>query len=308
VGPDLALTNGHCVPEDLRAAGASCAGRVYLHFPEVAGFAAETAECAEVLSSTGGSGLIEKADVAFVRLRSAPKRPALSMSRAGLPDGALVTVEKVNPVQSRAGLAGELTRTQCRIVYGSVFLESGNHARAETNLASDCEIMGGNSGSALLAANGTVRGVIFAILPDERARKHLDERRLGVAPERIAPLNFAANLACLAWPGRAAPADCANVKPDSRETLAFRAALPAREKALPALGRYDWKVEAEAEGAQFRARPYCTRLNRAPKKAVPHYLVELQPTLDRYARAEAKVTEVPASAATETRGLPVCAR
>lgn len=77
------VTNRHCIPEDLREKGLSCAGRITAVFPKTSRLAAERAECESITSispevtefATGHP------DYAVIRLSRPVKRAQFRISR-----------------------------------------------------------------------------------------------------------------------------------------------------------------------------------------------------------------------------------
>lgn len=88
LGPDLAVTDGHCVPSDIQASGSDCSDRIWLYFPDLPGFAGLKANCSQVLYSTASAQGTppHQPDYAFLRLQAVTSRPSLKLSRLGFPE------------------------------------------------------------------------------------------------------------------------------------------------------------------------------------------------------------------------------
>jgi hypothetical protein len=202
VGSDTIVTNAHCVPQDISAAGSSCAGRLWLTF------AADPAHpeydrqigCGSVISARKDRGL-DGADYAFLKLDRASNRPALRLSHAGFEADRNFHVHKINPVRVANGMGGFLQKIDCRSMYDSDMFDAPLDSQSQTMLLVDCEIIPGNSGSPIFADDGSARGVIYAYVKKPDIHDLLDKNG-SVLPDagKIADLNTASNFACLRVP------------------------------------------------------------------------------------------------------------
>lgn len=305
VAPDIVATNGHCVPDDLKAAGADCGGRIYIAFAGRPGHSAERLECERVISAEEGDGNPSKPDFAFLRLKSRTSRPFLSLSRSGLPESR-VALHKVDPARSPGRVFGFQKRVDCNVIQGSVIMDLASHDRSLTSQLADCEVMPGNSGGPILASDGSLRGVIFAILPAKRLETLFEEKK--ILGEKLVPLNAGTNFACLDLPAAlAAPnpsADCAadlaraqSNKPGkfSAEDLApfLKAKVLERSKTVGELAWFGWKVEvmgsSPQEGTYLRPQATCFEPTRLPRRPMAGFkfnrpIYSLGFSRDRYAR------------------------
>lgn len=215
VAPDIIATNGHCVPEDLRKAGASCAGRMWMNFLPAEGLESQL-ECAEVIfvQKKVRDKAEEDADYAFLRMKAPSARPYFQLSRGGFADEEILKFERVSPVKVADGVAGVQDVVSCRAVQHSLLAPFFVRSEAPVGLLADCAPVYGNSGSPILGADGTIRGVIHA--KEGFTAGYLARKGIKLA-DGLAKHGFATNYACLEIPGllAAAPAaHCAGVQPD----------------------------------------------------------------------------------------------
>jgi hypothetical protein len=290
VGPDLLLTNGHCIPPELRSQGASCQESIWVHFlrDRKKRLQSEKIECLEVLYSVDKEANFLQPDYALLRLTRATKRPVLKMSRGGLAHGERLRVYKMDPVDSEDGLRGVLKLEECRVVHGSAAVKRSLHERSLVTQLADCEIIPGNSGSPLLTESGDVKGVVFARLKGEaieqQIKKELNVRESPTLTKFAVATNFACLHIPLAVPGLAPlPAVCASLADDERRAreaqqqqkssalnAVFLSALERAQTAQPSMKEFNWvarplmpETKSPAPGSvswlEVEAMPTCVR-------------------------------------------------
>jgi hypothetical protein len=159
VAPNIIGTNLHCIPEDLRHEKVSCKDRIVVSFPKTAKFPEETIDCEEMVHvSPPISDKSLTPDFAFFRLKEKTKREYLEISQAGIADGALITLYKVDP-----GEVGTVRKVQCPAVQNSLFNPYFQQDKSPLISLIPCPVIKGNSGSALVGADGKAHGIIFSI-------------------------------------------------------------------------------------------------------------------------------------------------
>jgi hypothetical protein len=190
VAENIVATNAHCVPEDIHMARASCAGRMGFYF----GSPSESIACERILSVTQESKSNLQPDLAFIRLARSVKRTPLRLSRLGLSDDAKFTVLSIDPAVVNGRHVGRLRVHTCVAKQGSLLTpqftnDFGNVATMA------CEMKLGNSGSPVIAADGTIRGVLHGFRTGT-ARTY----KGFTLPQSFNPLAFATNVACVRTP------------------------------------------------------------------------------------------------------------
>lgn len=310
IAPDVLVTNGHCIPDDLIDRGSVCKGRMWITFGDEAGHPEydRQIDCATVILRERGSSL-DGADLAYLKLARASNRPALRPSQAGIDNGATYQLHKVNPGRVRGGVIGTLQKVECTSRYDSDIFSTPLDKLSRTHLFVGCIVIPGNSGSPILATDGTVRGVIYAYVDKTKIRRMLDKGG-AVLPEiaDIQDLNVGSNFACLATPedpdAQALPSACAN---EEQRNEAKRAALEAaRAKALtpaiqplvaehlaghPDTAAFRWSVVtslAAETGPMAAGVPQCAYAdrvagllnNKAARISRPFF--RLKPTYDKF--------------------------
>jgi hypothetical protein len=215
VAPRIAMTNSHCIPDDLKAAGSNCANRMWLHFPELQGHSQARVGCSRVLTLSQDKADNPIApDYAVIELDQAVNRPPLKISREGFKDNSLYQLVKVNP-KSISPMVGELTRQICQAKHNSILVPDSNEDQSSNMTFGDCEVRQGNSGSPLLDSEGNVSGLIQITVDSAELKKRMDEHSLPVLDNQlVAPLGIGTSLSCLNLPSEtqapALPAQCAS--------------------------------------------------------------------------------------------------
>lgn len=211
IGPDMLVTNGHCIPQDLEANGSSCANRMWINFADETGHPEfdKQVGCKQVLFRRKDGGL-NGADYAYIQLERAVNRPVLRQSQAGFENNKRYHLHKINPIHPPEGqldsmpdgMRGQMQKVDCLSLYDSAIFSQRLDARSQTSFFVDCQVLSGNSGSPLLDDQGSVRGVISAFEKKDLLRQSLDKYGSTVPSlDEIADLNVGSNFACLTLPG-----------------------------------------------------------------------------------------------------------
>jgi len=158
VSPDVIATNAHCVPADLHTVNASCAGRMSFYF----GSPSETVSCDRVVSISEDSKSNLQPDYAFLRLGRTVQRQPLQPSRKGAADNEAFTVYSVDPAVVNGQHVGVLNSRTCAAVQRSLLTPQFTNDFADV-FTTVCSMNLGNSGSPVIAQDGTVRGLLHGI-------------------------------------------------------------------------------------------------------------------------------------------------
>ena len=157
ISEDIAITNAHCVPAEIRKNGSSCEGTMWVSFAAAQGLPARVIRCAQVIEVSFGAENdspytdFVTADYAFIRLKRSPGRGTLKLSFDKVNKDDTASMFRVNPATDYLGVKGRLNRLECAV----------DTIHATTAEFRNCPIVHGNSGSPVLIG-GTVRGVTYA--------------------------------------------------------------------------------------------------------------------------------------------------
>lgn len=300
VAPDILATNAHCVPDELQKAGASCRGRIWMNFAKSDNPNYETQiECDTVIVAKG-AGEAEMPDYAFLKLRKASARPALRISRAGFQDAEYIRIEKVDPIKGESVMSGLQHEVTCQAAQHTLIADF-NDALAPIPLLADCEVIKGNSGSALRGTDGTVRGVIYGELDTKPLGSLFAEKGMRLSGT-IGPMGAGANFACLDIPAAVGaptrPISCMAERGKNKTQVEIDKATRTQldkfvneNQSQPAFRWFDFAVVRPTDSTLV-LRPKCVlfpnaALNREESMGFLNFVMET--TLDAYGRYESMV-------------------
>jgi hypothetical protein len=217
VSSQFAITNSHCIPADLKAAGSDCSERMWLHFPEIPGYSKTRVGCVRVLTASElPAQAIAVPDYAVIQLDQPVNRPPLKISREGFKNDGVYHIMKVDPKGTHS-VEGELVHAVCKAKQGSILVGDSGDDRSSNLAFADCDVIHGNSGSPLLDSNGNVNGVIqIRYDSDSISGLLLRESLPMVDTAMLPPMGAGTNFACLKLPDEvpapALPAQCSASK------------------------------------------------------------------------------------------------
>ena len=214
VGPDLALTAGHCLDRSLHRSGASCRGAAMVILPaysvsnvrgEVATMPMERLECDSVVSVVEPpvSNFVQARDYALVRLASRSTRTPLIISRGGFLHDSSPSIYYVHDTTSAGPANSEIRRLSgCSVRNGSLYQPYAISAESPVAFMARCELVPqGASGAPVLSAGGAVIGTINgyqnSFSQESTAAATPMELEEGFRIRVGLGGNFATNLACL---------------------------------------------------------------------------------------------------------------
>jgi hypothetical protein len=225
VDSDLALTSSHCVPEELRADGASCVGRIRMVFPTTDSLAESDAGCSTVVHVSGtspkGADPARDFNYAFLRLDRKVLRAHFPLSADGLADGAPLLLSRVK-MESASLPIGEIETERCRAVQNSAVLPSFSDARSPVAAVAECRVDASGLGAPLVGAQD---GAVHAMADfgfDGRDRMTA-QYKSELGDDQVTDFLFATNLACVSNP----------LAPPAALSPVCKASAPASSSALP---------------------------------------------------------------------------
>jgi len=159
VGPNRAVTAGHCVARAL-ARGGRC-DDVWLGFAGTSEHPAEWIACARIdASSAFGEGLFAP-DFAVLELTRSSGRHALRLGRGGVGDGEVLRMVSVT-VDRFYDELHQVRSRRCIVNPGDDSAAWATTAPPSVRVLSSCPIHLGSSGSPLLDQSGRMRGLVHA--------------------------------------------------------------------------------------------------------------------------------------------------
>jgi hypothetical protein len=203
VAPDIVVTNLHCLPGSLTMRDQSCADQISFQFPKTNSAPALNVGCDRVLAlSPPLEGDFLRSDYAFLKLATPVRgRSFVSVSNEGIGDLTRISIFKIDPTplgpKPEAGMEGVVTKVECKAIQNSIMNPYYQIKTSPLVMLSPCPIIKGNSGSGLIAEDGTLRGIVSSygelLVPEKLKRKLKDQ------VEKFQSAS-GTNMSCIPWP------------------------------------------------------------------------------------------------------------
>ena len=159
IGPNLAVTAGHCVAWEL-SAGSSCAD-VWLGFAAQEGRPSEWVGCDRIAAISSSSATLLSPDYAVLELEREVGRRPIPIGEGHIPTGEVVRM--VSVIADRFYDDLHAVRSRRCVVADNERLEPWSPAApASIRVLSSCPVHEGSSGSPVLDLDGRMRGLIHA--------------------------------------------------------------------------------------------------------------------------------------------------
>lgn len=154
------ITNSHCIPEELKRAGANCSDQIKILFPQTRLYAGESSRCARVIQAFNNDQ--NQPDIAVLELERSIYRDNLTISKNNFIDNSKVYAYTMNPNPYDSNV-GNIVLKKCTLsIDNALFMSNSNQSHAAVLFGNDCNVIGGNSGSGLLNEKGEMIGAIYA--------------------------------------------------------------------------------------------------------------------------------------------------
>lgn len=160
VSDTIAMTNRHCIPDDIAHVGAKCQKRIKLIYN--INSKKEVASCEEILSVPDeykDNALIQR-DYAFIRVDKKFNGSTFKVVNVGAQDMETLYTYTATPVKNWDNLGSRVAKKTCTATMNSMVLPSYNNNLSPMIALAGCEIIPGNSGSPLLNQSGSIIGII----------------------------------------------------------------------------------------------------------------------------------------------------
>lgn len=213
VAPGIVATNSHCIPDEVKADANKCPIHLGIKFPKTANRAEESHICekllfaSQIVAEHGTEGYLANPDFAFFSIKTPSTRQPFQFTRQGISDNEELTAFTVNPT-SEYEARGELKKKSCVAIKGSSLITGDSHPLSDIALVfgSQCKMIGGNSGSPIIARDGRVAGLLFATVVEEQEFRDALPSHLLLGKVEIP--SYVTNVACL----KEIPAEIANLE------------------------------------------------------------------------------------------------
>lgn len=244
-----AVTDRHCIPQDIQREGATCVDRAWLHLPSHSGARGEVLGCQSVAILSHSDSRVGDPDYAVVRLQKPATRSPLQVERGPLSDLESVEIVRVRPMDVEAALrevpVGKVSLQTCLVSRRTrSFADRDRKVDVLDPLSRrvplvDCPAEGGNSGSPVLVRKPDGTRVVRALLDRSVDMRPVEAwaRRNGIRllDGSLTPIAWAGSFACLPLPG---------------DSLSWKAPMACRvDSSIEALAGETTRWKAEVDGA-----------------------------------------------------------
>lgn len=191
IADNLIVTASHCLPENLRHAGAQCKQAVRASFPATEDYASLQAECQDVVSASAFSDrTVAQQDYAVLRLSASTSRPVFKLDHSGFQADASYRVIRSED--------GKFSSQKCRALRRTEALPGSDQAESSVMAIADCEIDTDSEGAPLIDSAGNLHGILQSVVPASRIVRRVSPHPI---PESgISTISYATNFSCVRFP------------------------------------------------------------------------------------------------------------
>ncbi len=171
------ITNSHCIPDELRYAGANCSKQIRVLFPQTVEQKAENASCSRVVQVFDINN--NQPDIAVLELKTNIYREEIKIVKDAFIENSTVHAYTMNPSYENEGAVGKIKLKTCKLTSDNIFTMSNELTSATTMLTGDnCNVIGGNSGSGLFSEKNEYIGTVYAKIEMPEIRSLFANARL----------------------------------------------------------------------------------------------------------------------------------
>ena len=285
------ITNSHCIPREISRAGANCTDQLKVLFPTTKYNNSESAKCKNIVQVYDPSK--DQPDIAVIELDRFVTRDSVEIARDGFVEGGSVFAYTMNPHETDKTL-GTLIKKTCTLSTDNAVFASTSQAYGTALISgSACEIISGNSGSALLNKNGKLIGAVFARLDIPGLTSMMSKSNINFTSKT--PMGMVQNITCLTNITTSSGVNCSLASPAEQDfhsyverakeeqnlrgvndtqieyELTTNLKLKLKEVAIPATGkeltsfRQNW-INVFFKSGQARASRILSKFSKLPYK------------------------------------------
>lgn len=183
ISPGLVLTNAHCIPEEISYVGADCSKQIQIKYPGTRRWSTEGTEavnCQRVRSVY--NHLEGEPDLALIEVERSRnrRRTSLGISKIDPQEGSILKAYTMTPMEG--SVRGKIVKKECKVLVENNIFENDYFGRgsvislgSESKYYNSCDIVGGNSGSALFNEKNEVVGAIHAYIVEDKIKEGFKE-------------------------------------------------------------------------------------------------------------------------------------
>lgn len=194
ISPNLFLTNAHCVAGFVDTKNLDCSKNLFIHFPKTDTADYEVAQCRKIITARQDPKTISM-DYALIELQKPSRRAVLETRTAGVPDQEKLTAWVANPRLTNATVGATIAPRALKNVQGSFYLNNKDQNYSQVNFLVGDQVIHGNSGSAVLDAQGRVVSVLYAIVDFKQQER--SSNRLALVFKNRTNFSLGTNVSCI---------------------------------------------------------------------------------------------------------------
>ena len=203
VGPDLIITNRHCIPPGFQRNGADCKNAIVALFPKTKTGEREKLDCLNVVQVFPDEA--DQPDMAVIKVeRTKFRRDPLTLVKNSLSHGDQLTAYTMDP---GSGVYGSIRKKTCKVSQDDIYYFNQDSFAGNMVISGDnCNVIGGNSGSSIRNENGEIVGLIHSRLDTSTLRQIFTS--ISIKTEFLDYAGVMVNMGCMASIYQAAPKTC----------------------------------------------------------------------------------------------------
>lgn len=187
------ITNSHCIPDDIKRAGANCRNHIKALYPKTKYYNEEAAGCLRIIQAFDQEAA--NPDIAIIELDRVVIRDSVNVSNEGFLENTAVHAYTMNPSEFSNSL-GTIVKKTCTLTTDNAYTLSNKATSANGVIyGNNCNVIHGNSGSGLLNAKGELVGAVFAMIELDGLRKFYRDNNVNYLGSE--PTGVAQNITCL---------------------------------------------------------------------------------------------------------------
>ncbi len=188
------LTNSHCIPSEIKRAGAICSDQIKVLFPYTKRLNAQSVRCARVIQVYQQDK--GQPDLAVLEMEKVVSRDDdVVITKNNFIENSKVYAYTMNPNSYDRNI-GTITLKRCTLSVDNAFTMSNLTSSSVAILSgNDCNVISGNSGSGLFNEKGEYLGAVYAKIDIEKLRDVFSIE--GINHSVRGPIGVAQNIGCL---------------------------------------------------------------------------------------------------------------
>lgn len=210
------ITNSHCIPADIKTAGAKCDKNMKVLFPKTSRFDEESAGCSQVIQVFNED---INPDIAVIELDRVVNRQSVQIATSGFVDNTLVHAFVMDPSKSDRSL-GTIKHKSCTLSVDNAYtLSTSTTSSSAVLYGNNCNVISGNSGTGLLNSNAELIGAVFAKIEKDKLEDFFIKSRIKYSA--FTYMGIAQNITCIRDITSSAGVGCNMAQPTKSDLASY---------------------------------------------------------------------------------------